>query len=282
VNERQVAVVTDSAADLGPAAAENAIEVVPLTVRFGSEEFRDGVDLSADDFYRKLETSGTTPITAAPAPSAFAAIYRRLLERPHARVISIHLAESLSGTFNAARLAATEVDASRISVIDSRTASAGVGLLVLDAARRARAGESAEAIDAAIRSDIPKVSLYATIPSLTYLARGGRIGQLSGMVGNVLKIVPILTLSDGIIREFAKVRTFARAVDQMIDVVVAKLKDAADVRFAVLHSMAPDLAESVAARLRAALRPASLYISSVGPTVGTHAGPGAVGITYIA
>ncbi|HXW75982.1 MAG TPA: DegV family protein, partial [Candidatus Eremiobacteraceae bacterium] len=133
----------------------------------------------------------------------------------------------------------------------------------------------------AIQADIPRVQLFATIPSLTFLARGGRIGHLSGLVGNVLKIAPILTLADGTIKEFAKVRTFSRAVEQLLDVVLTRIKDAAAVRTAVIHSMAPDLARSVAERLRAAPSVRSVYISSVGPTVGTHAGPGAVGCVFI-
>ena len=276
-----IAVVTDSTADLGALAATNGIEVVPLTVRFGSEEFRDGVDLSETEFYRKLDASATTPITAQPAPSLFAQTYRKLLGAGVARIISIHISGALSGTLNAASIAAREVDPARITVIDSRNATAGLGMLVLDAARRARAGEPAQTITAALAADIPNVYLFAAIPTLTYLARGGRIGHLSGLVGNVLQIVPILTLSDGVIKEFAKVRTFKRAVDQIVTIVTTRLKGHAGVRMAVIHSMAPELAESVSQRIQAAVRPSSSYICSVGPTVGTHAGPGAVGVFYI-
>src|SRR5579863_237511 len=278
----RVAVVTDSTADLGRLAADNGIDVVPLTIRFGNEEFRDGVDLSETQFYQKLDSSATPPITAQPAPAAFAQRYRALLEAGADEIVSLHLSSTLSGTYNAAGIAAREVAPDRIAVVDTRTATAGLGMLALDAARRARAGAGADEIVAALDADIPKVQLFATIPSLTYLARGGRIGNLSGLVGNVLKIVPILTLVDGSIKEFAKVRTFQRAVDQLVDVVTAKLKAAGDVRMAVLHSMAPELAAAVAQRISAKVAPRSMYICAVGPTVGTHAGPGAVGATFIA
>jgi len=278
----RVAVVTDSTADLGRLAADNGIDVVPLTIRFGNEEFRDGVDLSETQFYQKLDSSTTPPITAQPAPAAFAQRYRALLEAGADEIVSLHLSSTLSGTYNAAGIAAREVAPDRIAVVDTRTATAGLGMLALDAARRARAGAGADEIVAALDADIPKVQLFATIPSLTYLARGGRIGNLSGLVGNVLKIVPILTLVDGSIKEFAKVRTFQRAVDQLVDVVTAKLKAAGDVRMAVLHSMAPELAAAVAQRISAKVAPRSMYICAVGPTVGTHAGPGAVGATFIA
>jgi DegV family protein with EDD domain len=277
----RVAVVTDSTSDLGPLAAQNGIEVVPLTIRFGNEEFRDGVDLTETEFYRKLDESQTTPITAQPTPALFAQTYRRLLDGGADKIVSIHLPATLSGTINAAAIAASEIGEGRIDVIDSRTATAGLGMLALDAARRAAAGEDATAIAAAVRADVPKVQLFATIPSLTYLARGGRIGHLSGLVGNVLKIVPILTLVDGSLKEYAKVRTFARAVDQIVEIATTRLAGSRGARVAVIHSMSPDLAQTVSDRLSAAARLGSIYICPVGPTVGTHAGPGAIGAIFI-
>ncbi len=278
----RTAIVTDSTSDLGPLAAQHGIEVVPLTIRFGAEEFRDGVDLTETQFYQKLEHSPTTPITAQPTPASFAQTYRALLYAGAAHVVSLHLPATLSGTINAAALARKEVAPDRITVVDTRTATAGLGMLALDAARRAQAGEAAAEIVAAIEADIPKVKLFATIPSLTYLARGGRIGHLSGLVGNVLRIVPILTLVDGSLKEYAKVRTFARAVDQIVEIVTGNLKGVADVRMAIIHSMSPALAQSVADRIASAVALRSIYICPVGPTVGTHAGPGAVGAIYIA
>lgn len=277
----RVAIVTDSTSDLGPLAAPNGIEVVPLTIRFGNEEFRDGVDLTESEFYRKLDESSTTPITAQPTPALFAQTYQRLLDGGAERIISVHLPATLSGTINAAAIAANEIGGGKVDVVDSRTATAGLGMLALDAARRAAAGEDAETIAAALRADVPKVQLFATIPSLTYLARGGRIGQLSGLVGNVLKIVPILTLVDGTLKEYAKVRTFPRAVDQIVEIATSKLAGSHGARVAVIHSMSPDLAQSVSDRLAAAAQLGSIYICPLGPTVGTHAGPGAVGAIFI-
>lgn len=281
MNQGRVAIVTDSTADLGPRAAQAGIEVVPLTIRFGNEEFRDGVDLTEDAFYRKLEQSDATPITAQPAPALFADTYRRLLSGGATEVVSVHLSAQLSGTINSASIAAREVDASRITVVDSRTATAGLGLLALDAASRAVRGEDAASIATAIEAQSARLTFYATIPSLTYLARGGRIGHLSGLVGNVLKIVPILTIDDGRIKETAKVRTFARAVEQIVEMVTSAVAGKSGVRTAIIHSLAPDLAKSVADRITAVTAPASLMICPVGPTVGTHAGPGAVGVFYL-
>ena len=277
----RVAIVTDSTSDLGPLAVQNGIEVVPLTIRFGNEEFRDGVDLTDTEFYRKLDESTTTPITAQPTPALFAQTYRRLLDGGADKIVSIHLPATLSGTINAAAIAANEIGDSKIEIIDSRTATAGLGMLALDAARRAAGGEDAATIASAIRADVPKVHLFATIPSLTYLARGGRIGHLSGLVGNVLKIVPILTMVDGTLKEYAKVRTFARAVDQLVDIATARLTGSRGARVAVIHSMSPDLAQKVSDRLSAAAQLGSIYICPLGPTVGTHAGPGAVGAIFI-
>ncbi len=275
------AVVTDSAADMGPLAAESGIVVVPLTIRFGNEEYRDGIDLSSEQFYAKLETNPQPPITAQPTPAAFEAAYRALLDGGAEHIISLHISGQLSGTFNSASLAASAVDPARITVIDTRSASAGIAMLALDARRRLDSGETPAGVVEALREDIPRVSLYATVPNLTYLARGGRIGGLRGMLGNVLKIVPILKVEDGVVAEQAKVRTFARAVEQLVETAVSKIPVAGKSRVAVLHSVAPDLASSVAERMRAAVAPVSLITCQIGPTVGTHAGPGAVGVCFI-
>ena len=278
----RVAIVTDSTSDLGPLAAGAGVEVVPLTIRFGSEEYRDGVDLTEDEFYRKLQESASTPITAQPTPALFAQTYRRLLDGGASHIVSLHLPDTLSGTINSAAIAAREIKPEAITVVDTRTASAGLGMLALDAAARAAAGEAPGAIAAAIRDEAARLRFYATIPSLTFLARGGRIGHLSGLVGNVLKIVPILTIEDGRIKEVAKVRTFARAVDRIVEMVLEQTAGKTGVRFALIHSLAPALAKDVADRITAAVTPASLIVCPVGPTVGTHAGPGAVGVFFLA
>jgi DegV family protein with EDD domain len=275
-----VAVVTDSTADIGDLAAANDIAVVPLTVSFGTEVYRDGVDLSRETFYRKLETSQHPPATAQPAPSAFVATYRRLLGAGASGIVSLHLSSKLSGTYGSACAAAREVDERRIAVLDTHSVTLAMGLVVLAAAGDAKAGLSLAEIAARARAAAETVELYATIPNLTYLARGGRIGQLQSVLGNVLKIVPIITLRDGELAEYAKVRTFARAVDQIVSIAAEKIQSRATARVAVLHSVAPELADSVAARIEQAVAPAMLFKACVGPTVGTHAGPGAVGVAF--
>jgi DegV family protein with EDD domain len=275
------AIVTDSTADLGPLAQANDIQVVPLTIRFGNQEFRDGVDLSSAEFYEKLKTSPQPPITAQPAPAAFVETYRTLLDGGAERILSLHISAALSGTYNAASIAAATVDSRRISVVDTRSVSAGLAMLAIDARRRFNAGADFDAVEAAVRADIPHIELFATIPNLTFLARGGRIGGLRGMVGNVLKIVPILTLKDGEVTEHAKVRTFARAVDLLVQTAIERMPVKGRARVAILHSVAPDLAASISERVRAATDPVSEITCDIGPTVGTHAGPGAVGVCFI-
>ena len=276
-----VAVVTDSTADLGELAAKAGIAVVPLTVSFGNEHFRDGVDLTGDEFYRRLTTSSQPPTTAQPPPSAFATVYAKLLGAGASAIISLHCSGALSGTYNSAASAAKEVDPSRIEVIDTRSVSLGLGLLALQAADDARQGLDRADITQRVRRDASKIELYATIPSLTYLARGGRVGQLQGILGNVLRIVPIITLKDGEVAEYSKVRTFARAVDQIVEIVTSRVHGRGHARVAVLHSVAPELAATVARRIETAIAPALLISEGVGPTVGTHTGPGAVGVVFI-
>jgi DegV family protein with EDD domain len=275
------AIVTDSTADMGPLAADAGVSVVPLTIRFGNEEFRDGVDLSSEQFYAKLETSPQPPITAQPTPAAFETAYRGLLDDGAEHILSLHVSSSLSGTYNSASLAASAVDPTRISVLDTRTVSAGIAMLAIEARRRLEGGASPPEVLDALRAEIPHVELFATIPNLTFLARGGRIGGLRGLLGNVLKIVPILKVENGVVAEQAKVRTFTRAVDQLVETAVKRIPVVGSARVAVLHSVAPDLARSVGERMRSAVAPSSLITCEIGPTVGTHAGPGAVGICFI-
>jgi fatty acid kinase fatty acid binding subunit len=275
------AIVTDSAADMGALAQANGVDVVPLTIRFGNQEYRDGIDLSSAEFYAKLKTTAQPPITAQPAPAVFVDTYRRLLAEGAERILSLHISAALSGTFNAASIAAAMVDARRIEVVDTRSVSAGIAMLAIDARRRFEAGDSFEDVERAIRADVPCVELFATVPNLTYLARGGRIGGLRGLMGNVLKIVPILTLKNGEVSEHAKVRTFARAVDQLVQTAVERMPVKGRARIAILHSVAPELAASIQERLRIAAEPRSEITCDIGPTVGTHAGPGAVGVCFI-
>jgi DegV family protein with EDD domain len=275
------AIVTDSAADMGALAQTNGVEVVPITIRFGNQEFRDGIDLSSAEFYARLETSAQPPITAQPAPAAFVDTYRRLLAEGAERILSLHISAALSGTFNAASIGAAMVDARRIAVVDTRSVSAGIAMLAIDARRRFEAGDAFEDVEGAIRADVPCVEFFATVPNLTYLARGGRIGGVRGLMGNVLKIVPILTLKNGEVSEHAKVRTFARAVDQLVQTAIERMPVKGRARIAVLHSVAPELAASIRERLRIAAEPVSEITCDIGPTVGTHAGPGAVGVCFI-
>jgi DegV family protein with EDD domain len=274
-----VAVVTDSTADLAELANENSIAVVPLTVSFGSEVYKDGVDLSREAFYRKLETSTQPPTTSQPSPAAFAATYTELLGAGASGIVSLHLSSKLSGTYSSAVSAAQEVDVQRIRVLDSKTVTLGLGLIALQAAADAREGLGLDAIMQRATAAAAGAELFAAIPTLTYLARGGRIGQLQSILGNVLKIVPIITLRDGEVAEYSKVRTFARAVDQMVEVVSARITSSA--RVAVLHSVAPELGQSVARRIEEKVRPSLIVCNCVGPTVGTHAGPGAVGVAFL-
>jgi DegV family protein with EDD domain len=276
---QKIAIVTDSISDLGDLAVD--VTVVPLTITFGAEQFRDGVDLTPQQFYDKLTHGSAHPTTSQPTPAAFATAYKHLLDGGAERIVSLHASAALSGTFNSASLAAKEVAPDRITVIDTRNASAGQGLLVLGARDQAARGDSVEAIVAKANEDIPNDYLFAAIPTLTYLARGGRIGALQSVLGNVLQIVPIITLKDGLVAEHSKVRTFARAVDQLIEIVASKVPEKKHARCAVMHTVAPELADKVRGRLEQAIQPASMITTNAGATVGTHAGPGAVGVFFI-
>lgn len=277
----RVAVVTDSACDLGPYAEQFGITVVPLTVTFGSEQYRDGVDLKPWEFFAKLRSSPHHPVTSQPPPAAFADAYRRLLGGDADHVVSLHLSAKLSGTYGAAKLGAAEFGAARVSVVDTRQVSAGLGLLAIVAAQSARRGAAPAEVLESVEAAASTLELYVAIPTLTYLARGGRIGQLRSLLGNVLRIVPIVTMADGEVRECAKVRTFARAVEELIAISVSRTGGRPPEICAVMHSMKPEEADPIAKRTRDALRPLMFLSCLAGATLGSHIGPGAIGIFFI-
>ena len=270
-------IVTDSVADLPPALAETlGITVVPQLVQFGAEGFRDRVDLSADQFYARLAQSRDLPTTAAAAPGQFAQVYAgRLAEG--GEVVSLHVAAGLSGVYNAARIGASEFEG-RVHLFDSRSVTMGQGWLAVHAGRAAQDGASAlEVVDLCDRL-APRVRVWALLDTLEFLQRGGRIGAAQAFVGSLLQFKPILLIQDSAVHPSERVRTLRKALDRLVELVKAA-GPATDL--AILHAAAPELAAEVGRRL-ADHHPADrMVVSEVGPVVGVHAGPGAVGVAAL-
>jgi DegV family protein with EDD domain len=272
-----IRVVTDSACDLpAPLIEALGIEIVPLTIRFGEQEFVDRVELSADEFWERLERSDTLPETAAPSPGAFETCFRNLAARGATGIVCINLSSHLSGTMQSAQVAAAAtVDVCPVQVIDSQSASMGQGNLCLTAARRAADGDSLESIVAEVVDRRDRTKLFATLDTLEFLKKGGRVGNARALVGTMLSIKPIIELSSGVVEEAAKVRTRSKA----LRVLAEKAGEEKIEHLAVLHGNAPDLDEFF--DLLAPIFPRDEIITGlIGPVIGTHAGPRVIGVTY--
>jgi fatty acid kinase fatty acid binding subunit len=272
-----IRVVTDSSCDLPQGLVDALrIEIVPLTIRFGNEEFVDREELSTEEFWRRLETTKVLPETAAPSAGAFEQKFRDLVGRGATGIVCINLSSHLSATMQSAQVAAAAVSKDvPVQVIDSRSASMGLGNLVLTAARRAADSDSLESIVAEVVDRRGRTKLFASLDTLEFLKRGGRIGNARALLGTVLSIKPIVELREGIVEESGKVRTRSKALKMLA-------QHAAEGRIehlAVLHGMAPDVDELL--ELLDPVFPRDEVISGVvGPGIGTHVGPRVIGVTY--
>jgi fatty acid kinase fatty acid binding subunit len=273
------AIVLDSTADF-PEAPQRFPNwrVVPLYVRFGDESFRDYVDLDPQAFYRRLREADRPPTTSQPTPADFLAVYEELAG--FERVLSIHLSRRLSGTYESAERAASEAGG-RVRTIDSETASAAIAMLALAVQRRLERGTTDEQVDELVARFKREAGLIFTVDTLEYLAKGGRIGKAAAMAGQILHIKPILTLADGEVLPVKKVRGSQKAYREFERAFVAATTDAPGLRVGIAHAEAPDRLEALR-RMVQNVRPAAEIelTTTLGPVVGTHAGPGTVGLFW--
>jgi DegV family protein with EDD domain len=273
------AIVVDSTADFPQAPQRYSNwRIVPLYVRFGDESHRDYVDLGPAEFYERLRASAVTPTTSQPTPGDFAHVYRELAHAD--RIYSLHLAGRLSGTVESARTAAAELG-DRVRVVDTETASAAVALLGLAIQRRLERGTTDEEIDSVLAQHRTGARLVFTLDTLDYLARGGRIGRASAWAGQLLKVKPILTIRGGEVVPLKRVRGNRRAFEEFLTSFEAGSEDRPELRTAIAHADAPARAEALEEMVRRTRPRAQLdLVTSLGPVVGTHAGPGTVGLFW--
>jgi len=274
------AIVVDSTADF-PEAPQRFPNwrVVPLYVRFGDESFRDYVELSPADFYARLRSASATPSTSQPTPGDFLAAYEELGN--YERILSLHIAGKLSGTIESARAAARELGGERVRTIDSESASAAIAMLGLAIQRRLEAGTTDEQVDALVERYRREAGLLFTVDTLEYLARGGRIGRARAWAGELLNIKPILSIDDGEVLPVKRVRGNRKAFLEFATAFEAGTVDRPSLRVGIAHAEAPDRAEALRKMVRAT-RPAAEVevVTTLGPVVGAHAGPGTVGFFW--
>ncbi len=274
-----VKVVTDSTADLpAEVARELDITVVPLYVHFGSQVFRDGVDLSAEEFYRKLLQGPTLPTTSAPSPGIFQEVYEKLSSATE-EIISLHVSSKLSATHQSALLAKEQGKLKgRVEVVDSQTVSMGLGLLAILAAKAARGGAKLDEILALVRQAIPRTHFFGLLDTLEYLQKGGRIGKAQAFLGTLLSVKPILSVREGEVHPVERVRTRSKALERLFEL-TRDLCPAEEM--AVFHSTAPQEADALSKRLKTLYGGKEPYRSRFGPVLGTYVGPGALGVAII-
>ncbi len=272
--------VTDSTSDILPSEARTlGVNVVPLTVRFGEEQFRDGVDIDADAFYAKLENTNVHPKTSQPPPQAFAALYRTLLVNPDDQVVGLHISAKLSGTLQSAQLAAQDFDPQRIHLVDTESVSGGLQLLVLAALDDIRAGADAATVAAKAAERRSRLTILVLLDTLTYLHRGGRIGRAQALVGGLLNVKPLIAVRDGEVVPLARVRNHSKGIDMIVEGIRERLPLE---RLALFHAAAAQTLATLQARVSAAIPDVTAVLGRIGPVVGAYSGPGGVGIACIA
>lgn len=275
-----VRIVTDSTADLPlPLAQQLGISIVPLSVIFGDEVYREGIDITYDLFYDKLVRSKVLPTTSAPSVGDFLAVYEPLLAETD-EIVSIHLSSKLSATYNNACQAAQVLAdrGVRVEVIDSRLISFGLTFVAAAAARAALGGAGVEQIRAVVERTVPRVHIVFVLDTLEYVRRGGRIGRARAFLGGVLRVKPLLSIRDGEVHPEERVRTKAHAMERIYQIVISypRIQEVA-----IAYSTNPQDAEDMRRRLAQALPHVNIYVTRVGPVIGTHGGPGVLGVGLI-
>lgn len=273
----QVRIITDSTADLPPELVEQyGITVVPLKVFFGPVGYRDGIDLTKEEFFQRLAASKELPTTSQPTPAEFAAVYRPMLEEG-AEAVSIHISSLMSGTVQSARLAKTMLNYEGLEIIDSQVVSVVLGMVALSAARAARAGYSKDEVVALVRSIIAGHKIFFMVDTLEYLQRGGRIGKAQAFLGTVLNVKPICTIKDGVIHPQEKVRGRNKALARTVQLLSGEFRDEAVFCF-MTHGNDLEGLEYTRELVLEHLNCVELIRCQMGSVVGTHAGPGIQGV----
>ena len=273
-----VQIVTDSACDLTDRLVkEHHVVVVPLTIRFGTEEFEDRRQLSPAEFWERCRGRPDLPQTAAPSPGAFGAAFAQAVDEGADAVLCLTISSRVSATYDSARTAAESFDRVPVQVVDTYSLSMGQGLMAIAAAEEAADGAGLDELVAATRDRIGRTRIYGVLGGLDHLQKGGRIGGARAMLGSLLNIKPVIQVKDGEVAEESKQRTRSRALAYLHDKVAA---DSPLERIAVADGACADFPD-VVARLEGIVSEHPLLAVDLGPVVGTHAGPNTVGVSYI-
>jgi DegV family protein with EDD domain len=277
-----VGLVTDSTCDLSPDdLALLGVEMVPLTVHFGDDHYRDWIDIEPTDFYRRLAAARQLPTTSQPSPADFSAAFDRLAQQGRDSVVVLTISSGLSGTYQSASIAAMDAPIP-VHVVDTRRASLAVALLVQAAAEARDSGKDAVAIEALCGRLASSSRLYFLLDTLEYLVKGGRAGRAAGLAASLLDIKPVLDVNaDGVVEPFKKVRGRQQALGALVTHVAEDVAKLGAVRMAVLHGADEARSAQLEAALRESVPNAEIVLNGIiGPVIGTYTGPGALGVAY--
>lgn len=280
--KEKVAIVVDSTAYIPTDLVEKYnLHLIPLIVNWEGKGYRDNVDITPDEFYTRLKTAKEMPTTSQPSAGEFYELFSKLSES-YESIVAVLISGELSGTLASAVAARDMMPDFPIELVDSRATTMGLGFMVLAAARAVENGADYKEAAAVARSLVDKMRLIFVLDTLEFLHRGGRIGGAKRFFGSMLAIKPLLHLVDGRVEPLASVRTKRKAVNHMLDVLAEEMQGKSRVRVIVLNTLARDEAEAVVAKVRERMNPIELSITDLSPVIGTHVGPGAVGVIFYA
>lgn len=280
MSKTKVAIITDSVANLTPETiAEHNIYVIPQILNWEGQSLLDQIDITTTEFYARLSQSKDLPKTSQPSPGQFAEHFLKVAEGAES-IVAVFVSSALSGTIQSATLGAQELGDYPIEIVDSRSASLGLGLLAVAAARHAAAGHDYRAVAEHVRGLVPRMRVLFVVDTLEYLHKGGRIGGAKRLVGSVLSIKPVLHLENGQIEPLASIRTKSKAIAHMLEIILGEMKGKQHIHAGVIHANAPEDAAYIKQQILAAVQPQELLVNQLTPVIGANVGPGVVGMGY--
>lgn len=277
----KIKIITDSVSDIPKDIAEELdITVVPLSVNFGSVSYKDGVDLSTDEFFDKLSQSEKLPTTSQVNPGAFKSVFEEVLES-YDHIICITMSEKMSGTYKAANIAKDFIETDAIDIYDSKAISFGFGMVVIEAARSVKASKNLEEIKKEIEYNIENLQNLFIVDTLEYLKKGGRLSSTEAFVGSVLKVKPVITITDGELKSIDKIRGRKRVINYFLKYLKNLDVDLSQKTLGLFHAVDDEYLEKLIGEIEDNFPVQEIIRSEVGAVVGTHSGPGCLALAYI-